>query len=93
MPKRSLTPEDGEELEKVFLDLVVDETPKRVIGRPFQPGQSGNPSGKAQEADGLDDNLKLVAEQAEAAGAQVWMEYVTASADGVAVMLEDGHEQ
>lgn len=37
------------------------------------------------------DSLKLVAEQAEAAGAQVWMEYVTDSADGVSVMLEDGH--
>jgi DNA repair ATPase RecN len=38
-----------------------------------------------------DDGLKLVAEQAEAAGAQVWMEYVTNDADGVSVMLEDGH--
>jgi len=38
-----------------------------------------------------EDGLKVVAEQAEAAGAQVWMEYVTSSKDGVSVMLEDGH--
>ena len=38
-----------------------------------------------------DDSLKLVAQQAEDAGAQVWMEYVTSTADGVSVMLEDGH--
>lgn len=37
------------------------------------------------------DSLKLVAEQADAAGAQVWVEYVTADAEGVSVMLEDGH--
>lgn len=37
------------------------------------------------------DSLKLVAEQAEEAGAQVWMEYVTTDKDGVSVMLEDGH--
>lgn len=37
------------------------------------------------------DSLKLVAEQADAAGAQVWIEYVTADAEGVSVMLEDGH--
>jgi DNA repair exonuclease SbcCD ATPase subunit len=38
-----------------------------------------------------DDSLKLVAEQAEAADAQVWMEYVTANPEGVSVMIEDGH--
>jgi len=40
-----------------------------------------------------DDSLKLVAQQAEKADAQVWVEYVTASAEGVSVMLEDGHIQ
>ena len=38
-----------------------------------------------------DDSLKLVAEQAAAADAQVWMEYVTSDAGDVSVMLEDGH--
>lgn len=41
-----------------------------------------------------DDSLKLVAEQAAAADAQVWMEYVTRNegdADRVSVMIEDGH--
>lgn len=38
-----------------------------------------------------DDSLKLVAEQAAAADAQVWMEYVTADSGNVSVMLEDGH--
>ncbi len=38
-----------------------------------------------------EDGLRMVAEQAEHAGAQVWMEYVTSHADGVSVMLEDGH--
>jgi len=38
-----------------------------------------------------DDSLKMVAQQAEEAGAQVWMEYVTSSKEGVSVMLEDGH--
>jgi len=38
-----------------------------------------------------DDSLKLVAEQAAEAGAQVWMEYVTSDAGDVSVMLEDGH--
>lgn len=38
-----------------------------------------------------DESVKQVAEQAAAAGAQVWMEYVTSHADGVSVMLEDGH--
>lgn len=37
-----------------------------------------------------DDNLKAVAEQAENADAQIWMEYVTAAADRVQVMIEDG---
>lgn len=37
------------------------------------------------------DSMKLVAEQAEQAGAQVWMEYVTDTGEGVSVMLEDGH--
>lgn len=38
-----------------------------------------------------EDSLKLVAAQAEEAGAQVWMEFVTSSKEGVSVMLEDGH--
>jgi DNA repair exonuclease SbcCD ATPase subunit len=38
-----------------------------------------------------DDKLKLVAEQAEAADAQIWCEYVTSNDEGVSVMLEDGH--
>lgn len=38
-----------------------------------------------------EDKLKLVAEQAEAADAQVWMEYVTSKDEGVQVMIEDGH--
>jgi len=38
-----------------------------------------------------EDNMKVVAQQAEEAGAQVWMEYVTSSKEGMAVMLEDGH--
>ena len=37
-----------------------------------------------------DDSLKAVAAQAEEAGMQVWMEYVSASKDGVAVMMVDG---
>lgn len=38
-----------------------------------------------------EDGLKLVAEMAADDGAQVWMEYVTSSGEGVSVMLEDGH--
>ncbi len=38
-----------------------------------------------------DDSLKLLAAQAETAGAQVWLEYVTADAGAVSVMIEDGH--
>lgn len=37
-----------------------------------------------------EDSLKQVAAQAEAAEAQVWVEWVTKSADGVSVMIEDG---
>ena len=37
-----------------------------------------------------DDSLKAVAAQAEAAEAQVWVEWVTANAEGVSVMIEDG---
>jgi DNA repair exonuclease SbcCD ATPase subunit len=37
-----------------------------------------------------EDSLKQVAEQAEAADAQVWVEWVTKSKEGVAVMIEDG---
>ena len=37
------------------------------------------------------DSLAQLAEQIDAAGAQVWMEFVTSSADGMAVMIEDGH--
>jgi hypothetical protein len=36
------------------------------------------------------DSLSAVAAQAEAAGMQVWMEFVSESKDGVAVMLVDG---
>lgn len=39
------------------------------------------------------DSLALVAAQAKEAEAQVWMEYVTEDAEGVSVMLEDGHIQ
>lgn len=40
----------------------------------------------------LDDaGLRDVAAQAATADAQVWMEYVTSHAEGVSVMLEDGH--
>lgn len=38
-----------------------------------------------------DDSLKLVAAQAEAANAQIWLEYVSSDGEGVSVMLEDGH--
>jgi DNA repair exonuclease SbcCD ATPase subunit len=38
-----------------------------------------------------EDSLKAVATQAEEAGAQVWMEFVTSNGDGMSVMLEDGH--
>lgn len=38
-----------------------------------------------------DDSLQLVAEQAEKADAQVWMEYVTSNPEGVQVMIEEGH--
>ena len=37
-----------------------------------------------------DDGVRALGEMAEAAGAQVWMEWVTANADGVTVMIEDG---
>ena len=37
-----------------------------------------------------DDSLKAVADQADQAGAQVWMEYVTKNAEGVSVMIEEG---
>lgn len=38
-----------------------DEEPKRVIGRPFQPGQSGNPNGRPKSRpfkDALERALK-----------------------------------
>lgn len=38
-----------------------------------------------------DDSLQAVAEQAEKADAQVWMEFVTSDSEGVQVMIEDGH--
>lgn len=38
-----------------------------------------------------DDSLKIVSGMAAESGAQVWMEYVTASGDGMTVMMEDGH--
>lgn len=37
-----------------------------------------------------DDSLRAVGAQAEAAGAQVWVEWVTADAEGVSVMIEEG---
>ncbi|MCR4300850.1 MAG: AAA family ATPase [Sulfuricaulis sp.] len=37
-----------------------------------------------------DDSLKAVAAQADAAECQIWMEYVTADAEGVSVMIEEG---
>lgn len=37
-----------------------------------------------------DDSLKLVAEQADKAEAQVWVEWVTADPEGVSVFIEDG---
>jgi hypothetical protein len=39
-----------------------------------------------------DDSLKLVAEQAAEAEAQIWMEYVTSDPTDVAVMIVDGHQ-
>lgn len=45
---------------KDALDFFTEEAvPKRTIGRPFAKGESGNPSGKPQEAEGLDANLTL----------------------------------
>lgn len=38
-----------------------------------------------------DDSMKAVAEQADAADAQLWCEYVTANPEGVSVFIEDGH--
>lgn len=38
-----------------------------------------------------EDSMKLVAEQAEKAGGQILMEYVTKDASEVSVMIEDGH--
>lgn len=38
-----------------------------------------------------EDSLKAVAEQAEAAGGQILMEYVTKDASQASVMIEDGH--
>jgi energy-coupling factor transporter ATP-binding protein EcfA2 len=37
-----------------------------------------------------EDSLRAVAEQAATADAQIWMEYVTKSAEGVSVLIEDG---
>lgn len=37
-----------------------------------------------------EDNLKIIASQAEAADAQIWMEYVTSDAKAVQVMIADG---
>lgn len=38
-----------------------------------------------------EDSMAAVAQQAEAADAQVWMEYVTKDASDVQVMIEEGH--
>lgn len=38
------------------------------------------------------DSMKLVAEMAEKADAQVWVERVAESKDGVTVMIQDGHQ-
>jgi hypothetical protein len=35
-----------------------DAAPKRVIGRPFQPGQSGNPSGRPKAARELSELVR-----------------------------------
>jgi hypothetical protein len=43
-----------------------DESSKRVIGRPFQPGQSGNPSGRLfktallEARKAADDDIKIL---------------------------------
>jgi len=37
-----------------------------------------------------EDSLKILAGQAEAADAQIWMEYVTSDKSGVSVFIEDG---
>lgn len=59
MPRKKLTQADEKQLEDIFVDVVSPEA-KKVVGRPFQPGQSGNPTGHPQEAEGLDANLRLV---------------------------------
>lgn len=38
-----------------------------------------------------DDSLRALGEQAAAADAQVWVEYVTGDPDDVSVLIEDGH--
>jgi predicted ATP-dependent endonuclease of OLD family len=37
-----------------------------------------------------DEHMKVLAEMATAAGAQIWVEYVTSNDEGVTVMIEDG---
>lgn len=84
--------DDGVTFEGLSLDQVSASVQLRVS---IAIGLALNPTLKVlliRNGNLLDeDSLKLVAEQAEEAGAQVWMEYVTSSKDGVSVMLEDGH--
>lgn len=62
-----------------------DETePKRVIGRPFQPGQSGNPNGRPKSKPfkkALSDALKAAEDDSEAMAA-IAMALVTKARDG-----------
>ena len=51
------SPEDGDLFGNAAISK--DAAPKRVIGRPFQPGQSGNPSGRARIA----NNVREIARQ------------------------------
>jgi len=57
-------------------------------------GLAMNPTLKVlliRNGNSLDENsLKQIAEQATAADAQIWMEWVTPSKDGMSVMIEDG---
>jgi len=93
VPGLGLT-DDGVTFEKLALEDVSSSVQLRVS---IAIGLALNPTLKVlliRNGNLLDDdNLKQVAQQAEEAGAQVWMEYVTASAEGVSVMLEDGHLQ
>lgn len=92
IPGLGLHEDDGVTFEGIPLDQVSSSVQLRVS---IAIGLALNPTLKVlliRNGNLLDDDsLKLVAEQAAEAGAQVWMEYVTSDADGVSVMLEDGH--